>query len=388
LVAEGKQITVSDSHRKNPKTGKYDVGGPFYTSRVTYFASPGHVENLYSYPLAKWYTGPVMGKFPTDAELFELGRSTPVLAFGDKNESQLAGKGTTAIAQCAPNNPASDLATGLAESFKEGVPSLFGIQSWERKLGILKSAGSEYLNYQFGWAPLASEIRQVRDAARHHRDILHQYHKGEGHNTHRRFDFSPTYEHHHLTTDERPLSLGVTNPALGDGSPCVRKVSRIVETKCYFEGCFTYGLPSSSDNWRKALGFGSDADQLFGIALNPDILWELTPWSWAVDWFSNAGDLVHNVTNFGLAGLVMRYGYMMEETIERVTAENGKTSWYSTDKSREKDLRTVSEPSSCGFEIVTKRRVPASPFGFSTGWQDLSPTQLAITAAIGITRLL
>jgi len=91
-----------------------------------------------------------------------------------------------------------------------------------------------------------------------------------------------------------------------------RQVSLVKETKKWFEGCFTYGLPSSSDNWRKALGFGSDADQLFGIALSPSILWELTPWSWAVDWFSNAGQVINNVTNFGLAGLVLRYGYIME----------------------------------------------------------------------------
>jgi hypothetical protein len=35
-----------------------------------------------------------------------------------------------------------------------------------------------------------------------------------------------------------------------------------------------------------------------------------------------------------------------------------------------------------------KRRREANPFGFGIGWEDLSPTQLAITAALGITRLL
>jgi hypothetical protein len=102
----------------------------------------------------------------------------------------------------------------------------------------------------------------------------------------------------------------------------------------------------------------------------------------------NAQEVITNLTNFGLAGLVMRYGYMMEETIERVTAEVGRAKLYSTDKPFGKDLRTTSTPCSCGIEIVTKRRIPASPFGFSVDWEGLSPTQLAITAALGITRLL
>jgi hypothetical protein len=171
----------------------------------------------------------------------------------------------------------------------------------------------------------------------------------------------------------------------------------VQETKCWFEGVFTYALPSSTDSWRKALGFGSDADRLFGLALTPDILWELTPWSWAVDWFSNAGQVINNVTNFGLAGLVMRYGYIMEESIERVVAEGRLPDYVSAKFSSKPNgseptwiLSKGASPGTyrIGTESVRKVRSPASPFGFSIGWQDLSPTQLAITAALGITRLL
>jgi hypothetical protein len=169
------------------------------------------------------------------------------------------------------------------------------------------------------------------------------------------------------------------------------------ETKRWFEGVFTYALPSSTDSWKRALGFGSDADALYGIALSPSVLWELTPWSWAVDWFTNAGDVINNVTSFGLAGLVMRYGYMMEESIERIVAEGrcpdanvGDFAIVGNNKQPAiVNLRHV--PSGTyvvGTESVTKRRRPASPFGFSVGWEGLSPTQLAITAALGITRVL
>jgi hypothetical protein len=384
-LADGTQFTVSESHPVNRRTGSYDAGGPFYTSRVTPFYKPGRVDGAYAEGVG-YYSGPTVIKLPSSAEMTSVGYKNVGRAFGAKNEAQMSTDGTNAISYSNPVNPASNLATGLAEIIREKrVPSIPGIQLWKNKVHALKALGGEYLNYQFGWAPLHQEIIDTANAARHHRDIMKQYQHGEGRNTHRRFDY--------------PLqrSIGSYDPEAGAypnseylysgfyfGSKIPgRRISLVRETKRWFEGCFTYALPSSTDSWRRALGFGSQADELFGFALSPDILWELTPWSWAVDWFSNSGEVINNVTNFGLAGLVLRYGYMMEESIESVTAEQGTFNFH--DK---KGNVVPSGPSSAGYESVTKRRVPASPFGFSIGWEGLSPTQLAITAALGITRVL
>jgi hypothetical protein len=333
------------------------------------------------------------GNPPTLKEKEAIGFGNISEKYGDKNESQLIKDGTVAIGLCSPTNPASDLGTTLAETFREGVPSLPGIESWKRRTEILKGLGSEYLNYQFGWAPLAHEVEQVRDAARHHRDLLQQRQRGEGSDTHRRFDFPSS-----RSIKTLPLSDTITEWNLPWGwyrPNGTRQVCLVKQTKKWFEGVFTYALPSSTDSWRKALGFGSNADTLFGLALNPEILWELTPWSWAVDWFSNAGFVIHNVTNFGLAGLVMRYGYMMEESIEDVYAEGHLPSIITGSYRKKKNGELVIDEKEespgnyrCGTQCITKRRIPASPFGFGIGWEGLSPTQLAITAALGITRLL
>jgi hypothetical protein len=124
-------------------------------------------------------------------------------------------------------------------------------------------------------------------------------------------------------------------------------------------------------------GINDVHDKLFGSALTPDLMWELTPWTWAIDWFSNAGDVLNNVTAFKLAGLVMRYGYIMEESIENRTYEMPSTGYSS--------LTGTLPPSS--YTKIVKRRRDANPFGFGLTWEGLSPTQLAITAALGITRL-
>jgi len=391
-VQTGVQMTESESHARS-RDGSYRAGGPFYTSRVTDVFKPGHVDSASAIFPTHWdvYSGPVYGSAPSEAEMKEIGYKNISRKFGDRNESQMKTDGTNAISYSNPINPASNLGTSLAEAFREGVPTLPGIQSWKQRTNVLKGLGSEYLNYQFGWAPLKEEVSSVVGAARKHRDLLQQYHRGEGSDTHRMFEYPLQRTVTSLPT--QTLSF-VSGPGWSSTDPKgTRQVSLVRETKRWFEGCFTYGLPSSTDSWRQALGFGSDADQLFGIALSPDVLWELTPWSWAVDWFSNAGEVINNVTNFGLAGLVMRYGYMMEESIERVVAEGNlpeQTVYYNL-----KSNGTWSEKQSGplgsyvnGTESVTKRRVPASPFGFSIGWEGLSPTQLAITAALGITRLL
>ena len=390
VLYRGKQITVSESHRRNPRTGNYDGGGPFFTCRVSGFISPGGVSKARYPALDNYYSGPVLGAFPTLTEMSKLGSKNTSLNYEDSNESSLKADGTTAISLCSPTNPVSDLGTTLAESFREGVPSLPGIQSWKNRTSAAKAAGSEYLNAEFGWLPLVSEIGDVVEAVRFHRTIMNNYHNGEGRNTHRTFTFPSKYERSSFTAEGAswPLSVGLDSHYVASGDPSSRRtVSRVRETKRWFEGCFTYGLPSSTDSWRRAIGFGSQADQLFGLSLNPDIVWELTPWSWAVDWFTNTGDVINNVTNFGLAGLVLRYGYMMEESIETITAEHSRQVFFSK-SGNDQSVRTISTPCSCGYEIVTKRRTPASPFGFSIGWEGLSPTQLAITAALGITRLL
>lgn len=388
----GKQITVSESHPYDRQNGHYDGGGPFYTSRISRFVKPGYVKKAYTD--AGGYSGPITGRtLLTTAEASALSQASfSNLSFGSEGVADASKDGATAIALCNPVNPVSDLGTTMAETFREGIPSLPGIQSWKHRTGILKDAGSEYLNYQFGWAPLHKEVSSVVDAARTHRSAMQQYQAGEGKNTRRSFTFPSQRNEIRLPdTAENPDSNGLGTSWFAD--PVARRqVSMVTETKKWFDGCFTYALPSQNDNWGRMLGYGTEADHLFGLRLDPEILWELTPWSWAVDWFSDAGFVIQNISNFGLAGLVMRYGFLMEETTIKVTIEGGPAHYFHHDwdlsPGEQKYVPAESSPWSAGYSIVTKRRVAANPFGFGVGWEGLSPTQIAITAALGITRLL
>ena len=384
------KLWISEGHPVNRKTGKRESGGPFHVTHTGSFIEPGHVSDIIRNNVTHnlRYTGPVFGPMADSAALKAMfdGTASPL------DENSMKADGTTAISQCAPNNPTTTLGTGLAETFREGFPTLPGIQSWKRRTEALKNLGSEYLGYQFGWAPLHSEVQDVTNAARHHRDIMQNYRHNEGKPVHRRFDFpDETQRYEEEISSLSPIAGKLDTTWLtAAGTPAKRKVVYEKTTKRWFEGSFSYGGPGKADNFDQALHFGSEADAVYGLKLTPTLLWELAPWSWAVDWFSNAGDVINNVTLFGTAGLVMRYGFMMSETHESYHTE-----W--SDGNFCRLVGTTAEPKIVpqyegrgkrGLFKITKSRIPASPFGFGVGWEDLSPTQLAITAAIGITRLL
>lgn len=382
----------SEGHPINRKTGKRESGGPFHVTHSRAFVNPGRIAGAISqtYPSTS-YSGDVI---PERFGMF----SVPVAS--NFNSSSLSdtrpdmdADGATAISQCAPTNPTTNLGTSIAETFREGIPALPGIQSWKRRTNFLKSLGSEYLNVEFGWAPLTSEVHSVVGAARHHRDIMQNYENGEGKNVHREFDFDDEVQVWNEDVGDRYLT-GCGTPDQFFKGPARCQVIVEKRVRKYFKGCFTYGGPSKTDSYGRALSFGKEADQVYGISLTPSVLWELAPWSWAVDWFSNTGDVINNVTNFALAGLVMRYGYMMKETSYKMycTWSNAQTTLgeydLSTNQFIGKHDTYQGGGGSFGYEKVEKSRSPANPFGFGVGWEDLSPTQLAITAAIGITRLL
>jgi len=380
------RLLISGGHPINRKTGKYDSGGPFFVTHTGPFINPGSVSNIVNTKKEKLYSGPVFGDMDSSSAVKEHYSGVPP---EELDENSMNSDGATAISLVAPTNPTASLSSTLAESFREGIPSLPGIQSWKKRTEVLRAAGSEYLNAQFGWLPLTSEVNDVVNAARHHRDIMKNYRHNEGTNIHRRFDFSPEIQRWEEQISSADPIRGILSSDFhfaGDAS-AERIVSVEKRTNKWFEGCFTYGGPSKTDSFGRSLGFGEEADAVYGLNLSPDVLWNLTPWSWAVDWFTNAGDVINNVSNFAAAGLVMRYGFMMKETIETYSTE-----WSDGAFIRLKPNNTLEHhragAGSRGFSTITRSRAPANPFGFGIGWEGLSPTQLAITAAIGITRLL
>jgi hypothetical protein len=122
--------------------------------------------------------------------------------------------------------------------------------------------------------------------------------------------------------------------------------------------------------------YEQEANKLLGTRLTPETLYELTPWSWAADWVSNLGDVAQNISSFGADGLVLHHGYIMERSTVSRTFEM-------------KGVALKGQPKydlSQTYTTVVKQRVKATPYGFGLDVGSFSPHQVAIVAALGLSR--
>lgn len=371
-VWKGRQFTASSGHKKTH--GVYLEGGPFFT----YLTKPSistrqvHMVGQRVSDTIK-YDGPICIPVPLVATV----GSTPP----SRDDSYLDQYGATAIRIVDPSNPNANLGETLGEFVADRGITLPGIQSWKRRTEVAKAAGSEYLAAVFGWLPLVSEVKSTAQSVKDGNQIMRHYQENSGSNVHREFEFDVIE-----SQSESLLGNGALYRCVYSGNSSISAyqtvpgvpitVSRKSSTRRWFSGSFTYAATQASSLGR-CLGLESEADKLFGLTLTPDVLWELVPWSWAIDWFSNTGDVIHNAVSLGASGLVMRYGYIMEETTIVDTYSMPSTGLTGVEGS----------PPNCSITHVIKRRRPANPFGFGVSWEGLSPTQLAIIAALGITRL-
>lgn len=380
----GSQYTEDYSHAKGPD-GQYHEGGTFYSVLAKKDFPTKPVQKASGSTVYSTNVGtPISTSWLSTDKKSAL--NTPSIIRSD-NLSDLDELGATAISLINPINPNAQLGVAFGEVLKDGLPRIPGINTWKQRTALHLGVASEFLNAAFGWLPLVGDIEDTAQSIRDGRTILDHYHSGRNSDTHREFAF-PIEESEKVLGSFEEWASSIPTGGAGAGYPsAVRslfgpaKITLVEKTRTrrWFEGSFTYDVPSTSDGWQNALRIGSDADKLFGVTITPDLLWELTPWSWAIDWFSNAGDVISNVSAFELAGLVMRYGYVMEESTHAITAA------FTPTASQQQWLKTVPPQT---IYYTSKVRNEANPFGFGVKFEGLSTLQTAIAAALGITRLL
>lgn len=415
---DGSQVTESEGHpfharsRKRRRGVLSDVGGPFYTVKRYCLDVPppvvvGERETVWvgndkmvspsmsycSIGLPRSLFGrttrsPSDPGFQTDV-VYSLAPSAfpPEVDPGD-----LDALGTTAISRCQPTRSPADLSSVLGELTREGLPSLIGATAWRDRTKALKGLSSEHLNYQFGIKPLVGEINSAVNTFRSMDDKIAQFERDAGKLVRRKYFFpvrrsEVTRTLYPTTGDGRPLGafIGPTSshwggsvPKAAPYSPVVRE--RVTSHRVWFSGAFTYALPKGMAGSGILASILSRADRL-GLDPDLDTIWELAPWSWAVDWFSNVGGIISNVSAMSKYGLVLRYGYVMCHTVTTDTyyPANYGIRYLATGPIRG-DLPSMT------LVTESKRRVRATPFGFGVNMGDLSSLQYSILAALGISR--
>jgi hypothetical protein len=318
------------------------------------------------------YTGPVL---PVSTNLALLP------SYVDRSDTILNQKGAEAVARCKPTNAVADLSVALGELYRERLPSIARWDQIKYETDKARRAGSEYLKSEFGWMPLLGELNDFIRAVTHAGELLRQYERDAGRVVRRQYTFPPE-----KTTTSQAFSGNASPVLLGVDPSGYRKtgliseghVVKTVETvrKTWFSGAFSYTLPVGYNSHDALVRQAARASILYGAELTPSTVWNLAPWSWAVDWFSNAGDVIANASDYLTDGLVMRYGYIMEHSLVRESY-----AYYG-----ESNFQTPIQPQTLTFVAETKKRRQANPFGFGVSWNGLTPRQIAISVALGLTK--
>lgn len=393
---KGTQVTESESHpgwRSRNKENLSDIGGPFKTQLKTVQSVPTPYSYAVEYQPVDVDGKPSLWKYRYrfDGDVLPINPSDARVVFPPSLESSntiLEALGTKAIAIVKPTSSVANISTTLLEMYKDGIPKLIGHQLWKKRTRrvmtsqeALKDVAGDHLSYEFAWKPLINDIADFSKAVMDMDKILAQYERDAGRVVRRTFEF-PTEESATSAT-----ILTNTRPFIGSGGSSfpaallpaqTGKVTMVNTTyrKRWFSGAFTYRLPSDFQSRKKLARYASRAEKLFGVDLTPEVLWAIAPWSWAVDWIVNVGDVISNATDWSKDGLVLRYGYMMEHSRSvRTFSYEGPAYWPGAPL-----------PAPLVLVVETKKRVQATPFGFGLTWEGFSPRQLAILASLGITR--
>jgi hypothetical protein len=273
-----------------------------------------------------------------------------------------------------------DGSVAVAELYREGLPTLTGAQFWKNQSGVAKAAGGEYLNVAFGWLPLVSDIQATAKAVMDTETIVKQLLRDSGKNVRRHFTISEdkTLDHQELDPLVYPWP-GLSTYHWSTGS--VRPVAHIkTERSVWFDGCFTYHL--DPDAFTGLEGAARQARLIYGVKLTPDVVWNLLPWSWLIDWVVNVGPVMKNLGLFANDGLTLRYGYTMEHTVVKRT-------WSWPTLERAPGGFEGSFPPQATFSLTTdrKRRLEQSPFVLGLTGSDFTLRRAAILGALGLTKM-
>lgn len=364
--------TTSEGHLWPPVPGQrtssvVDRGGPFLNRKVKLlYLRPSQVDVTIppgsSTAGSRFYGSIGSASWPIHPALPMIG-----------SDSDLEAQGATAVSRVQPLKSKSQLGTALGE-LREGLPSLVGAQFLKKDISKFRSLGSEYLNVEFGWKPLVKDITDSVNAINKASTILAQLSRDSGKPVRRRYSFP---QERSFVAD--PLDTDYGWPTASGNfytSPGKRHITTIIDRDVWFSGSFMYHLPNGKDFLSKVGDWQMKAHALLGLRLDPELLWNLAPWTWLADWFGNFGDVVSNASAYVFDGLVMQYGYVMEHKHELVTQDTRGIVFRNG---------AVCNPS-LHYVRESKRRLQATPFGFGLDDAILSEWQLSILAALGISR--
>ena len=339
-----------------------------------------------------------------DESLYDL---LPPIDFPDFADYvlNLNAQGTDFIVKNRPGNPAVHLFQYIVE-LRE-IPQVPHFLRGTKH--SVSEIGSEYLNVEFGWKPLIKDLMKIHNLQFEIARKLNQLVRDNGLPIRRRTKKV-------VTTDSSVVCEGSLSVPFGDlsdtsigGNSSLEgytlcgpfgglvtypnwsgqadyRLSSTKYTTVWSCGTFKYYVPDiGSNQWTERA-----IKTLYGSDITPSAIYQVYPWTWLIDWFVNVGDILSNLSKNAVDNETLTNCYAMyTETVYDVVEVS--THWDSIDAS--------SLPGTCfilpagtdslkhTISRVNKLRQQASPFGFGLKRGDFNAGQLAILAALAISRV-
>jgi hypothetical protein len=291
----------------------------------------------------------------------------------------------------APGCSQADGSSRAAEAYRKmkptaplfsGLSAIYELKDLPRMLqqrlsgNGLKDIGSYFLALKFGWENLFQDIKNLVHTQQRVQDRLNWLLRHNGQPVRRNIVLADSCD---VTAESAGWTLSALNPQLVTqyfaDTPRYHTVWQAGE-RWWASASFRYWLPTGPDD---VVLSNRVKAALYGAYPSPKQIWNVIPWTWLIDWFSNAGDVISNLE----AGVANRcaasHFYMMRYNYGRNTTTVTGQMW---GKGQKKPISSTTV-----LENFTKSRVQGDPFGFNTAENTLSGMQLAILGALGLSRL-
>lgn len=246
------------------------------------------------------------------------------------------------------------------------------------KLRGYKALGNNYLNYKFGWTPFLGDLGRFIRTQDAIENLIATIRRNNGKWIKRRRTISDTVKS--VTTSNQGNRIYPTLPTPFYGSIPLSSCELVkIETdRIWCEAQMKYYIPKLEFDLAKDIWSSELRRRIFGLDISPALVWELVPWSWLFDWFTNIGDVFRAISGQSYDNLVAKYAYVMRHRRIYYMYSQIQNFAYGEPVRLRKS-----------FTVECKEREGASPFGFGLEIpDDLTVSQLAILAALGITRFL
>jgi hypothetical protein len=256
----------------------------------------------------------------------------------------------------------------------------------------------EFLNYVFGIAPTVRDLAKLAETLMSLSQRMIQIQRDAGRGVRRTWSYPVRIKNESFSGDSQLSQHGVVTmmPQFSDYGPFpvgdglglssisaglpVSELHVSEEVRDFFNGSFTYFLPAMGGFETRVSEYMASMQKIFTLKPSSLALWNLTPWSWLVDWCYDISSLLRTAEVVQDKNLVINYGYITRLGIRtlrqstRVSSSPGPWASYG-------QVHTIAR----SFKMV---RLRANPYGFvSPLSSEITPMRWAILAALGFSRL-